>query len=213
MEKEVTGLYLTGHPMDEYRGAAKRLGASPIGSIMNDFAGEGGPKSFADNQNITVAGVIQSPKTRTTKNNTLMCNIVLEDDTGTMELLAFQRALDTGGAYMKENTAVLVKGKISVRDEKEPQLMVDSVRPLPEANSQELAALPKAEQKLYVKLPSKEHPVMKRIELVLTMFPGNQQMIVWCEKEQQRFAAKCLIHDALIDELKELLGQENVVLK
>ena len=213
MEKETTGLYLTGHPMDEYREAVRKVGAVPLGAVLSDFAAEDGPQRFADNQNVTLAGVVASYRTRTTKNNALMSYVQLEDDTGTMELIAFQRALDNGGSYIKDNAAILVKGRISVRDEKEPQLMVDSIRPLSDLNSVGSDAPPPAEKKLWVKLPSRYDPAMKRIELILTMFPGQQQMIIWCEREQKRIGARCIIHEGLVLELKEMLGEENVVIK
>ena len=213
MEKEVTGLYLSGHPMDEYREAVRKIGAVPIGAVMGDFAAEGGPSRFQDNQTVTLAGIVNSARTRTTKNNSLMSYVQLEDDTGTMELIAFQRALDQGGSYLYENNAVIVKGKISVRDEKEPQLMVDSIRPRSDLNQLGEDAPPAREQKLWVKLPSRYDPAMKRIELILTMFPGEQQMILWCEREQKRIGARCLIHEGLILELQEMLGKENVVVK
>lgn len=82
MEKETTGLYLSGHPMDEYRDAVRKAGAVPIGAIMSDFASDEGSKRFSDGQRVTVAGVVQSSKTRTTRSNTLMSYIDLEDDTG-----------------------------------------------------------------------------------------------------------------------------------
>ena len=232
MEKETTGLYLTGHPMDEYRDAVRRIGAVPIGAVLNDFAAEDGPHSFQDNQYVTLAGVVESARTRATKNNTLMSYIQLEDDSGTMELIAFQKALDEGGSYLAANAAIIVRGRISVRDEKEPQLMVDSIRPISDLGSlgtppsgqsaagrnappRQGAASPIAQpgQKLWVKLPSRFDPAMKRIELILTMFPGEQQMILWCEREQKRIGAKCLIHEGLILELQELLGKENVIVK
>lgn len=213
MEKETTGLYLTGHPMDEYRDAVRKVGAVPVGAVLSDFAAEDGPRRFADNQSITLAGVVASYRTRTTKNNALMSYVQLEDDTGTMELIAFQRALDNGGSYIKDNAAILVKGRISARDEKEPQLMVDSIRPLSDLNSVGSDAPPPAEKKLWVKLPSRYDPAMKRIELILTMFPGQQQMIIWCEREQKRIGARCIIHEGLVLELKEMLGDENVVIK
>ena len=213
MEKETTGLYLTGHPMDEYRDAVRKIGAVSVAAVLNDFAAEDGPSRFADNQYVTLAGVIASCRTRTTKNNTLMCNIQLEDDTGVMELVAFQRALDSGGSYIKENAAIIAKGRISVRDEKDPQLMLDTVRPLSDLNTVAGDAPPPSEKKLWVKLPSRDDPAMKRIELILTMFPGEQQMIIWCAKEQKRVGARCLIHEGLILELREMLGDENVVLK
>ncbi len=217
MEKEITGLYLTGHPMDEYREAVRRIGAVPIGAVMSDFAADDGPQRFRDNQIITVAGSIESFRTRTTKNNALMSYIQLEDDTGSMELIAFQRALDTGAAYVQNNAAIIVKGRISVRDEKEPQLMVDSIRPISDLNligtQEPPKPAPRQDQKLWVKLPSRYDPAMKRIELILTMFPGEGQLILWCEREQKRIGARCLLHEGLILELEEMLGKENVMLK
>ena len=215
MEKETTGLYLSGHPMDEYREKARRLGAVPIGAVMNDFAAEDGPHSFRDNQTVTLAGVVESFKTRTTKNNSLMSYIQLEDDTGSIELLAFQKALDSGGRYIQANAALLVRGRISVRDEKSPQLMVDSIRSLSElgAHASGDTERPPSEARLYARLPSRFDPALKRIELVLKMFPGSQSLILWCEREQKRFSARCLIHEGLIEELREMLGDKNVVVK
>ena len=216
MEKEITGLYLSGHPMDGYRTAVRRIGAVALGAILSDFSADDGGGKFYDGQTVTVAGVISSYRTRTTKNNTLMSYIQLEDDTGSIELMAFQRALDSGGAYIKDNAGIIVRGKISVRDEKEPQIMVDTIRPLSDIGSmpeQHVPTAAKADSKLWVKLKSRDDPVMQRIELILTMFPGSQQMIIWCEKEKKRIGAKCLIHEALIQELKEMLGAENVVVQ
>ncbi len=220
MEKETTGLYLSGHPMDEYREQVRRAGAVPIGAIISDFASEDGAKTFADGQIVTVAGVVQSSKTRTTKSNTLMSYINLEDDTGAMELIAFQRALDTGGTFIRDNAPIVVKGRISVRDEKEPQLMVDVIKPIGaiaelNAQPQKPAAVTKPPEgaKLWVKLDSAENPALKKIELILTMFPGKQQMIIYCEREKKRIGAQCIIHEALVDELKEMLGEGNVVIK
>ena len=213
MEKETTGLYLSGHPMDGYREAVRRIGAVPLGAVMADFAAEDGPRRFADNQNITVAGVVAAAKTRTTRSNTLMSYIQLEDDTGTMELMAFQKALDKGGIYVKENAAIIVKGRISARDEKEPQLMVDSIRPISDVDALGTNAPPAAEKKLWVKLQSQDDPALNRIRLILSMFPGNQQMILYCQAENKRIGARCLIHEGLVAELKEMLGEANVVVK
>ena len=227
MEKETTGLYLTGHPMDEYRAAVKKIGASPIGAVMNDFAAEDGPRSFADGQYITVAGVVAGARTRPTKNNSLMSYITLEDDTGAMEVIAFQRVLDQSSTFIKDNAALIVRGRISVRDEKEPQLMADTIRPIEEADSMKAAAArpdgapkptphgddPAAQQKLWVKLPAADDPRIKRIELILTMFPGQQQMVIYCAREKRKLTARCIIHDSLVAELKEMLGEENVVVK
>lgn len=213
MEKETTGLYLSGHPMDEYRQAARRAGATPIGTIVAAFSQEGGEHGFEDGQLVTIAGVIESSKTRTTRNNSLMAYIQLEDATGSMELIAFAKVLDVSGGYIKDNAAIVVKGRISLRDEKEPQLMVETLRPLTDIEPLNREEPRSAEKTLWVKLPSREDPRLKRIELIMIMFPGKERMIVYFEDEKKRIASGCVIHDLLVAELKELLGEENVIVK
>ena len=170
-------------------------------------------------------GIVVLQRTRTTRSNTLMSYIQLEDDTGAMELIAFQNALDRGGEFVSENAPLFVDGRISVRDEKEPQLMVDTIRPLTEEALQQLqisngpAPKPPAPeereaQRIWVRLPSKDDKRVQRIGLILQMFPGTrQQLVLYFEDTKKRAAAPCLIHEALIDELRELAGEENVVVK
>ena len=212
MEKATTGLYLSGHPMDEYREKAARLGAVSIGSILASFSDEPGEKRFQDGQNVTVAGVVASARTRATKTGSLMSYVVLEDDTASMELIAFQRVLDQYGAYLKENAPVCCTGRISVRDEKEPQLMLNTVTPL-DAAAPAIAPGPQRPQTLWVRLPSRDDPAVRRIELILTMFPGEQPLVLYFTDTKKRLGARCVIHDALVRELREMLGDENVVVK
>lgn len=219
MEKEATGLYLSGHPMGEYSRRARAAGAFSIGSILSDFSRDGGPERFHDNQWVKLAGVVASSKTKTTRNNSLMAYVVLEDETGSMELLAFQRALDQGGGYLRENAVLLVEGRISIRDEKEPQLVVESMRPLTDTDGPgEAPAGPprqeeRKEKKLFVRLKSEKDPALRHIELVLQMFPGEEPLVLYFDDSKKRMGATCLLHDALIGDLKEVLGEENVVLK
>ena len=213
MERETTGLYLSGHPMDDYREAVSRAGAVGIGSVMDDFADGEGPQSYQDGQYVVLAGIVSAYKTRTTKNGKLMCYVQLEDDTGTMELLIFQKVLDQSGSYIAENAAVIVKGRISLRDEKEPQLMVDSLRPLSDLHDLETNAPPKAERKLWLKLPRADKRLLHRIELLCEMFPGRERMIIVLVEENRRLGAECVIRDSLVRELKELLGEDCVVVK
>lgn len=212
MEKETTGLYLSGHPMDEYREAARKAKAAPMGAILTDFAKEGGPETYRDDQRITLAGIVSAAKTKTTKNNSLMAYVTLEDDTGTMELLVFARTLDRCGAYLKEGAALCVEGRLSVRDEKSPQLLADTIRPLDESASG-AGAEPQKGERLYVKLPTAQDPVFEKIRRVFLMFPGEQQAVFYFADTKKRVGASCLIHPALQQELSELLGAENVIIK
>ena len=212
MEKETTGLYLTGHPMDEYREAARKAKAAPMGAILADFAKENGPETYRDDQRVTLAGIVAASKTKTTKNNSLMAYVTLEDDTGAMELLVFARTLDRCGSYLKEGAAVCVEGRLSVRDEKSPQLLADAVRPLGEPESASTEENKKVE-KLYIKLPTAKSPVFEKIRRVFLMFPGEQQAVFYFADTRKRLGASCIIHPALCQELTELLGAENVVVK
>jgi DNA polymerase-3 subunit alpha len=213
MEKEITGLYLSGHPMDDYRAQMKAAGAVPLGQILGAF-GEHETGQFQDGQSVTLAGIVSKVKTKTTRNNTLMAYVTLEDDTGTMELLCFSRVLGRYGGCLAEDTAVLVKGKISVRDEKEPQLMVDSAVPLDSVelsvHTQETAPRPKT---LYLRLDTMGGRQDQKIRAVLTMFPGETQTVLFYADTRQRVGTRCLLDPLLLEELLERLGQENVVLK
>ena len=212
MEKETTGLYLSGHPMDEYREAARRARAVPMGSILADFAKESGPETYRDEQRLTLAGIVAAYKTKTIKNNALMAYVTLEDDTGALELLVFARTLERCGSYLREGAAVCAEGRLSVRDEKSPQLLADAIRPLgdPATAGEEKGV---KGDRLYIKLSTSQSPVFEKIRRVFLMFPGEQQADLYFADTKKRLRTSCLIHPALQQELAELLGAENVVVK
>jgi DNA polymerase-3 subunit alpha len=227
MEHEVTGLYLSGHPMDEYRGAAKSAGAVGIGDILTDFAREGGNVRFKDNQKITVSGVIGAVKTKPTRNNSLMAYLALDDGSGSIELLAFQRIIDESGGYMQVNTPIIVTGKLSARDEKEPQIVVETLRPITDIVNTESGtkgqgtwsgahgggASGTQEKTLFVKLCGTDTPEYERLKLVHMMFPGRERMVIYFNDTKKTVGTKCIIHDVFVRELCEMLGEENVVVK
>lgn len=234
MEKEVTGLYLSGHPMDEYRDAARRANAVSIGGIKTSFDGENQVGEYSDGETVTIAGVITSVKTKTTKNNSLMAYVTMEDSTGDIEMLVFQRLLNEWGSDLKEGVPVLARGRISVRDEKAPQLMCEVLGPIDEPlpvrlkhydnkgrySDQSTSARPAEPSAnaaqgptLWVKLKSEACPEYERLKLILIMFPGKQDMKLYFEDTKKRLGAKCVIHPALIQDLKEMLGDESVVIK
>ena len=214
MEKETTGLYLSGHPMDAFRASARAANAAPIARIREDFAQEGGPTVFEDGQQVTLAGVVTASKTKTTRNNSLMAYVTLEDDTGSMELLCFTRCLENYGSYLREGSVILVRGRLSVRDEKAPQLMCDFAHTLGE--NPVPAAEPGRRQgrTLYLKMPSKDCPEMEHFRRVIYMFEGNENPVkIRLADTGKLLGASCVLRDSLVREMQHLLGEENVVVK
>lgn len=220
MEKGATGLYLSGHPMDAYRDIVRRLQIPAVGAITQDLAQENGPSRFADGQQVTLAGVVASSKTKTTRSNTLMAYVTLEDETGSIEMLCFSRTLDICGSYLREGEAITAKGRLSVRDEKAPQLMCDTAYPL--ANAE--AGLPEpvraakpdrqeAGEVLFLKFPSLDHPSLRHMKLVFSMFPGTTPVKMRMADTRKIFVTRVLLHKALVQEARDILGEENVVVR
>ena len=216
MEKETTGLYLTGHPMADYRAAAHAAGAVPIHDILEDFASDGGPARYADGQTVTVAGIVISSKTRTTKTNNLMAYVVVEDEVASIELLCFSRTIDQCGSYMAVNTPVVVRGRLSVRDEKPPQIMCDTIYPL-QTGEMPLPALREQASEdnvtIYLRFPGLDSREFRHIRLVMTMFEGETPVKIRLADSGKLLAGKCLYHPALLEECRQWLGEKNVVVR
>ena len=218
-EREVTGLYFSGHPMDAYRDAAKAAGAVSVGSVNADFAREEGPVLYQDGQFITLAGIVTAYRTRTTRNNTLMAYATVEDDTGSIELLCFARTLERCGRLLAEGSAVIVRGKLSVRDEKPPQLLCDEVYPLRSGPEAAKAPPPPPGVRvmegrvLWLRLPSAAHPALDHINRVIAMFPGDTPARLVFSDTGKRMGTTCLLGTALVEELSRVLGAENVVIQ
>jgi len=215
MEKEVTGLYLSGHPMDDYRAALRSAQVSSIGEIMECF--ENGGDEYADEQQVRIAGVVQQVKMKTTRNHSMMAYVTLEDDAGSMELLVFSNTINQYGGYLRENMTVVVAGKISVRDEKAPQLIANQVWPIEQVAQtgllQTAAPTTLKGERLYLKLPSETAREYRRVCPVLNMFPGKTPVVLYFEDTCLRRQTFCVMDSDLIQELREILGEDHVVLK
>ena len=208
LEKETTGIYLSGHPMDDYRHLLKGTRVVPISQLMDS---EGG---YADDQIVSIAGVIQSTKIKTTRNNSMMAYVTIEDDTAAMEMLCFSNVLNQYGGYLRDNAPVVITGRLSFREEKDPQIVINRVRPMtdftegtpqPDETTKETT--------LYLKLPSEQDPLFKKVKAILNMFPGENPVVVYFADTKLRRGSRCIPGESMIEELIRLLGKENVVLK
>ena len=209
MEKETTGIYLSGHPMDDYRKLLKNTHVLPIGDLMDE------EKRFQDDQIVSVAGIIQTVKTKTTRNNSVMAYVTMEDDTASIEMLAFASVLGQYGGYIRENSAVVVTGRLSLRDDKDPQILINRVRPISDYASgrPQEAPRPQMPQTLYLRLPGEQGKLYPKIKAILNMFPGTQKTVLFFEDTRARRGTTCDFRENMLRELKNVLGDGNVVLK
>ncbi len=212
MEREATGLYLSGHPMDDYRRYLKNTHVLPIGVLM----GEECP--VEDEGVCSVAGIVQAVKMKSTRNNSVMAYVTVEDDTASIEMLAFSNTLNQYGGYLKDGMAVVITGKLSLRDDKEPQILINRARPISdfsEVAAQEEPAPVRRNLtgKLYLKLPCEDSPEFKKTRAILNMFPGDCEAVLYFADTKLRRGTRCSLTEVMLAELKNLLGQENVVLK
>ena len=211
MEKETTGLYLSGHPMDDYRPMLRNRNVVPIGELLASFSENDG--RFEDGQTVSVGGIIQKLRRKTTKNGSLMAYITLEDDTASMESLAFSNTLDQYGKFLQENLPVILTGRISVRDEKDPQLMLNAASLITAERRDPAAPQTAAAGVLELTLPSVECVQTRKAKAILSMFPGKQRALFRFADSGRQAAMSCAPQEIALTELRSLLGDANVVIK
>ena len=213
MEKETTGIYISGHPMDDYRQHLKNTHVVHIGKLMDEES------TFEDDQIVSVAGIVQVVKMKTTRNNSMMAYVTVEDDTASIEMLAFSNVLNQYGGYLRENSPVVVTGRLSLRDDKEPQIVINRARPIsdfegntPEPEPQPVQQGPRTGT-LYLRLPGEDQTLYPKVKAILNMFPGDSGVVLYFADTKQRRGTRCVLMDSMLRELKNVLGEGNVVLK
>ena len=211
LEKETMGIYISGHPMDDYRESLKNTHVMRIGSLLDEEA------QFEDDQIVSVAGIVQSLKMKTTRNNSVMAYLTVEDDTGAMEMLAFSNVLSQYGGYLKEGAAVVITGRLSLRDDKEPQIVVNRARPISDyaenPDREPASKAPPRKGTLYLRLPGEEGRLYPKVRAIVNMFPGDEGVVLYFADTAARRGARASLAEPMLRELKTLLGDGNVVVK
>ena len=145
-----------------------------------------------------------------------MAYVTLEDDTAAIEMLAFSNVISQYGGYLRENAPVVITGRLSFRDDKDPQIVINRARPISdfenEQTSQTISQIPH-DGTLYLRLPTEEGKLFPKIRAMLNMFPGNNPVVVYFEDTKVRRGSRCSVDQRLVDELVNVLGKDNVVVK
>lgn len=125
-EKETIGIYVSGHPMEEYR----ELWEKNVTAKTSDFVvDEDGKTVVEDNSNVVIGGMITSKKVKTTKTNQLMAFITIEDLVGTVEVLVFPKIYEKNRPSFTEENKVFVRGRASIGDDPVGKLICEEVIP------------------------------------------------------------------------------------
>ena len=209
LEKETTGIYLSGHPMDDYRHLLKGTHVVPIGNLLDEES------TYQDDQIVSVAGIIQGFKMKTTRNNSTMSYVTIEDDTAAIEMLAFSNVINQYGNYIRENAPVVITGRLSMREDKDPQIVINRVRPMsdfadnpmPDPEPRKLSGT------LYLRLPSEADASYRKVKAIINMFPGESKVVVYFADTKLRRGTVCDLDSRMLQELENLLGNGNVIVK
>ena len=133
-------------------------------------------------------------------------------------MLAVSNVLNQYGGYLRENAPVVITGRISLRDDKDPQIVINRARPMsdfenPVEPMEQTAPVVKPSGKLYLKLPSEDSAEFGKVRAILQMFPGEQNVVLYFADTGVRRGTRCDLAEQMLAELKNGLCEGNVVIK
>ncbi len=203
MEKETMGLYLSGHPLDEYRVQLERVTTATTSDILSIAESVEQVGSFCDGDRVTIGGVISQKKTMTTRNNNMMAFITLEDLYSAIEVIVFPKILDKYADCVEEDNIVMIKGRISIKEDEQPKIICEEVMPLKMAHNP---------QKLYIRVKNEKDTRVDKITSILQFFNGNTPVYVYFEENKKLTMASrelwVSLNDNLLSELKDIVGED-----
>ncbi len=202
-EKEVLGIYVSGHPLEPYQELMqKNVTANTLDFVIDEESGEAG---VTDGGYATIGGIMVDKITKTTRSNTLMAFITIEDLYGQVEVIVFPKDYERYRAVLIPENKLLIRGKITVEEEKGAKLICQEVIPFDE--------IPRT---LYIKFKDIEEFRQKEEELsqMIRDFDGNDTVMIYCEKEravkEMPKSWNIKIENALMERLYDKFSHDNV---
>lgn len=202
-EKEVLGVYVSGHPLEEYEERWKKA----ITATTHDFQydDETGHTKVRDGAKETIGGMITSRTIKYTKTNKVMAFITIEDLLGTVEVVIFPRDYEKNQQYLEVDRKVFVRGRVSEEDESASKLICETIIPFEQT-----------EKQLWIQYPDKASFLQEEqlVYSMLHMSEGEEKVFIYCQAER---AVKQLpagrnvdISDELMSRLTNYFGKERV---
>lgn len=205
LEKEATGLYLSGHPLEKYKGFVQN---SAFAKTIDILGGK-----YPDGSRVTVVGLIESLKVRQLKNNNLLATGSLEDITAAVNITVFSNQYERYRELLTGKEAVILSGKISEREDRDIEIVCEKVERLPE-NAANITAKKSVKTGLYVKIDDINSPQFAKLKTTLAKYRGDIPVFVVTKKDNRRLAAPRELFirrdSKLFEELYGFFGEENV---
>ena len=202
-EKDVLGIYLSGHPLERYRNIMEKM----ISAKTTDFQPDeesGIPKVY-DGQKVIIGGMITEKTIKYTRNNKVMAFLTVEDLLGTVEIVVFPRDYEKWQAMLNEDARVFVQGRVNAEDDKPSKLILEKVR-----------AFEDMPQELWIQFKDKAEYAEKEQELLETLkgYSGVSAVVIYLKdvNAMKRLPAgyHARISDSLTGELRKKYGESNV---
>lgn len=220
MEKEMIGLYISGHPLGEFKRELD-MNVTLLSSEMSmesegeqDDTAVGG---LTDGMRVTVGGIITDKKTKTTRNNEIMAFLTLEDLYGTMEILVFPKTLQKYARFSEVESIVLIDGRLSIKEEEKPKIICEEIKPIrkTENSNEEIKPMKKtANSKLFLRIEGRDDRFMDSLTAMLKYFKGGTPVVMYypARNERRELEKECWIRpdETVINELRQRLGEDNV---
>lgn len=202
-EKEVLGIYLTGHPMEEYMAKWKKNVTASAGDFLLDE--ETGETKAKDNEKVIVGGMISEKTVKYTRNNQAMAFITIEDITGTVEVIIFPKIYERFSAFLNEDAKVFVTGRAQIDDERDGKIICDRIIPFEDV-----------QKELWLQFHTKEEYDQKEAELfeLLHDSDGSDEVVIYVANPKllKRLGKNrtIRINTELVNNLTKFLGENNV---
>ena len=211
LEKECSGMYFSGHVLNDYAKHIESLSAARIADILA-IAEEDAEPPYRDKQPVAIAGIVTKKTVKTTKNGDSMAFVTVEDRTGEIEVVVFARQYLGSAGLLVTESPIVVRGTISVRDEEKPKILMNSCERL--LTDDEFAK--DRPQTLYLRVASTDTPAAVQALAELRRAPGDRPVVLY-DISRARYVrlADCKVHisDSLCGTLAALLGPDNVVVR
>ena len=202
-EKEVLGIYVSGHPLEEYEQTwRKHITRTTADFLLDEETGE---LNVRDQDRVTIGGMISDKKIKYTRNDKVMAFLTLEDLVGTVEVVVFPKVYEQESAKLTEDSKVFIKGRASAEEDRDGKLICESIQ-----------AFDDIRKTLWIKFPTKEayEKTEKALLELLAQSDGNDGVVIYVENPKAKKALppnrNVKADKELVSRLSELYGESNI---